>query len=527
LIITEIARSGKQSFRKLASLINRSKSSVHRHEQARVRRNQHPESVLWETDSGEAWQQMLVLATLYTFGMECHVGADKLAKFFKLIRMDTHVGTSPSTIRKQLNKIEELLPLFQQGCESDASTQSRRVVVAADETFFGDFLILVLMDLSSGYLILEDISDDRCFDTWLEKAAPRLEALGIDVNHAISDRAKALIKLAITGFECQSGADTFHAQYDVSKWLGAKLGRLNAQAKKRHEAALQTVTKQQECVSTKALSGLAEQALHDEKACVEIQKTLADYHENLPGISDEIHPFSLQDNQPNDTERVLSGLEKRAQAFEKIAQSQDIDDSRQTMKKFRNQFDDLAVNVEFWWLWVTEILTGLAVDEVTQHWLTHTLLPVVYWHQQLQKTKNPKQREKYKQAWQRAVHDLQTDSFSTTLPESEMQRWLAWAEWMVQKFHRSSSAVEGRNGYLSQMYHNGRGLTEKRLRALTVIHNYGLKRLDGTTAAVRLFGREFPDLFSWLVTEMGQLPLPRKGGKRVVHNPLFLITVPA
>jgi hypothetical protein len=464
-----------------------------------------------------------MVASLYTFGMECHVGADKLAKFFKLIRMDTHVGTSPSVVRNQLNSMEELLSLFQQRCESEASSQPRQAVVAADETFFGDFLILVLMDLSSGYLILEDISDDRCFDTWLEKAAPRLQALGIDVNHAISDRAKALIKLAVTGFECQSGADTFHAQYDVSKWLGAKLGRRKAQAEKQHEATLKTLAKNPATDD----SSLIEQAIQDQKACAEIQETLADYHENLPGVADEIHPFSIVDNSRNGSESVISGLEKRAQAIEKIAQSQKIDDSKQTMKKFRNQFKDLAINVEFWWLWVLEILTDLAVDDVTQHWLIHTLLPVVYWHQQLHKTKSPKQQEKYQQAWQRAVHALQADAFSATLPESELQRWLAWAEWMARKFHRSSAAVEGRNGFLSQMYHNGRGLTEKRLRALTVIHNYGLKRLDGTTAAMRLFDREFPDLFSWLVTEMGELPLPRKGSKRVIHNPLFLITAPA
>jgi hypothetical protein len=412
--------------------------------------------------------------------------------------------------------------LFQQRCESEASSQSRKAVVAADETFFGDFLILVLMDLSSGYLILEDISDDRCFDTWLAKATPRLEALGLDVDHVISDRAKALIKLAVMGFDCPSGADTFHAQYDVSKWLGGQLGRRKAQAKKQYEATLQTVSKNPAMDN----DPLCEQAIQSEKACAEIQEALAAYHENLPGIADEIHPFSVLDNSRNDSERVISGLEKRAQAFEKIAKSQKIDDSKRIMKKFRNQFKDLAINVEFWWLWVGEILTDLAVDDVTQHWLTHTLLPVVYWHQQLHKTKNPKQREKHQQAWQRAVHALQADAFSATLSESELQRWLAWAEWMARKFHRSSSAVEGRNGFLSQMYHNGRGLTEKRLRALTVIHNYGLKRLDGTTAAMRLFDREFPDLFSWLVTEMGELPLPRKGRGRVIHNPLFLITVP-
>jgi hypothetical protein len=224
---------------------------------------------------------------------------------------------------------------------------------------------------------------------------------------------------------------------------------------------------------------------------------------------------------------VISNLEKRALAFEKIAQSQDIFDSKQTMNKFRNQLNDLAANVETWWLWVMEILAGLSVDEATQYWLIHALLPTVYWHQQLHKTQNPRQREKYRQAWQQAAQDLQTDVFTATLTESELQRWLEWAEWMARNFHRSSSAVEGRNGYLSQMYHNGRGLTEKRLRALTVIHNYGLKRTDGTTAAMRLFGRDFPDLFSWLVDEMGALPLPRKGREHAIRNPLFLKTVPA
>ena len=454
--------------------------------------------------------------------MECHVGADKLSQFFKMIRIGTHVGVSPSALRQQLNHMESLLPLFQQHCENEASAQPRSAVVAMDETFFGDMLILVLMDLSSGYLILEDISDDRRFDTWFEKAMPRLKALGIDVNHAVSDRAKALIKLAVAGFGCPSGADIFHAQQDVSRWLGATLGRRHAQAKTQHETAGEKLQKKPD-------NNLAErvQVADTEQAYNRIQETRTDYHENLAGIADDIQPFSLQTDQPQRAEQVISGLEQRAQAFEKIAQSQTIADSKQTMAKFRNQFNGLAANVESWWLWVMEILTGLSVDEATQYWLIHTLLPTVYWHQQRHKTQNPKQREKYHQAWQRAAQRLQDDTFTATLPESDLQRWLEWAEWMARQFHRSSSAVEGRNGYLSQMYHNGRGLTEKRLRALTVIHNYGLKRADGTTAAMRLFGRGFPDLFLWLVTEMDELPLPRKGSRRAIRNPLIVEGVPA
>jgi hypothetical protein len=46
------------------------------------------------------------------------------------------------------------------------------------------------------------------------------------------------------------------------------------------------------------------------------------------------------------------------------------------------------------------------------------------------------------------------------------------------------------------MYHNGRGLSKKRLKALTAIHNYGIRRTNGTTAAMRLFDTDFPDIFS-------------------------------
>jgi hypothetical protein len=401
---------------------------------------------LWATEAGEAWLKLLMVAVLYSFGMECHVGADRLSRFFKLIRIDTHVGVSPSALRQQLSHMESLLPLFQQQCEKDAPAQPRSAVMAMDETFFGDFMILVLMDLSSGYLLLEDISQDRRFDTWFEKAIPRLKDLGIEVNHAVSDRAKALIKLAITGFDCPSGADLFHAQHDVSKWLGATLGRRHEQAKTRHEAA--------KAISQKNPSKLPELVEHvdAERAYEPIHAARQDYHENLAGIAEDVHPFSLQTQQVNRAEQVTSSLEKRAQAFEKIAQSQAITDLKQTMNKFSNQLNDLAANVESWWRWVMEILAGLSVDETTQYWLIHALLPTVYWHQQLHKTQNPRQREKYRQAWQQAAQNLQADPFTATLPENELQRWLEWAEWMARQFHRSSSAVEGRNGYLSQSY---------------------------------------------------------------------------
>lgn len=500
---------------------------MQRHIQAKNKRNKHPESELWETETGSVWLRLLVFAAIYLFGIKSGVGAETLSQFFKMIRIDTHIGVSPSALRTQMNNMEQLLPQFQDECEKNIDKQTRKVVAGLDETFFGEFLILVLMDLSSGYLLLETIAEDRCYDTWYEKTKPRLEGLDIAVNHAISDRARALIKMAVTGFECGSGADVFHAQQDVSRWLGARIGKRAAGAEKEMEKAEEKEGNIKDSTKEARVIMLKEQKTEAETELKEAKEIQAEYHENLQGIADEVHPFSLTDNRRNDAEEVKARLEIRAQAFENIAEKQIILDKKKVMTKFRNQFKPLAVSVDFWWLWVDETLQNLAVGDVElETWLKTTLLPVVYWHHKMQQTKRRGAKEKYRQAWEQASQVIKEHPFSATLSEPEIAHWLAWATNMAQQFQRSSSAVEGRNGCLSQMYHNGRGLSEKRLKSLTVIHNYGLKRADGTTAATRLFGMEFPDLFSWLLDKMEALPLPRKSRERIVSTPLALAGVP-
>jgi len=84
----------------------------------------------------------------------------------------------------------------------------------------------------------------------------------------------------------------------------------------------------------------------------------------------------------------------------------------------------------------------------------------------------------------------------------------------------TSSAVEGRNGYLSRLHHSHQGFTEQTLKVLTVIHNFDLKRDDDTTAAQRLFGKPFPNLFDWVVLNMGELPRPRRTQKLASQKPV-------
>jgi Family of unknown function (DUF6399) len=72
-----------------------------------------------------------------------------------------------------------------------------------------------------------------------------------------------------------------------------------------------------------------------------------------------------------------------------------------------------------------------------------------------------------------------------------------------------------------------RGLTEHSLKVLTIIRNFDLDREDGTTAAQRLFDKQFPDLFEWAVQNMGDLPRARRTLKPKMSRKPSIQLVPA
>jgi len=162
---------GRQGVRRTAQQTGLSKSSVHRLTQAMERRDIHPESWLWETAEGRQWLTRLVVATLYTFGLQRGVGVDTMSAFFARLRLERQVGCSPSALRGVLHVLEATLLETAGAWEKDAcaETESREIIGAVDETFL-EQMMLVLMDLRTGYLLLEDVAEDRTYATW--KAGP-------------------------------------------------------------------------------------------------------------------------------------------------------------------------------------------------------------------------------------------------------------------------------------------------------------------------------------------------------------------
>ncbi len=76
------------------------------------------------------------------------------------------------------------------------------------------------------------------------------------------------------------------------------------------------------------------------------------------------------------------------------------------------------------------------------------------------------------------------------------------AEECASVFQRSSSCVEGRNGQLSLRHHSFHRLSDRKLAALTAVHNFFIKRNDGTTAAERFFDAKPRAMFEFLLENM-------------------------
>ena len=151
VIFNSLCGNATQSLRQLAHLSGFSKSSVHRLKQAMERRDRHPESWFWETDEGRRWCIRLVVATLYTFGLKRGVGAETICEFFVRLRLEMHVGCSPSALRSFMDVLEQAILETAQAWEHKgiAAGEIRPIIGAVDETFL-ERMMLVFMDLVSG-----------------------------------------------------------------------------------------------------------------------------------------------------------------------------------------------------------------------------------------------------------------------------------------------------------------------------------------------------------------------------------------
>ena len=157
--------------------------------------------------------------------------------------------------------------------------------------------------------------------------------------------------------------------------------------------------------------------------------------------------------------------------------------------------------------------TKQIISPEEKQWLITFTIPYVYWQIQLNRTqakaKNKNLRNSYQQRIEKAQEKWEDSCLKKELPTQRLEFLMAMAYQIAISFQRATSQTEGRNGYLAFVNHAHRGMSNDRLKVLTVIHNYDIRRIDGTTPAQRLFGKEFPDLFEFLCQNVTGFKEPR------------------
>ena len=134
------------------------------------RRNGQPESWVWETEDGPVWLQRACRCdALIPSVSKRGVGMDTISEYFLrvfVLRRRWAVRPLPR-LSRVMAALVVTIEATARGWEQDGVAQGevREIIGAVDETFL-EQMILVFQDVPTGYIVQEEVADDRTYATW-------------------------------------------------------------------------------------------------------------------------------------------------------------------------------------------------------------------------------------------------------------------------------------------------------------------------------------------------------------------------
>jgi hypothetical protein len=232
--------------------------------------------------------------------------------------------------------------------EGIAHGEIRPVIGAVDATFL-QRMMLVFMDLATGYVLLEEVAADRRYATWFDRANERLTTFGTEVLYLVSDRAQALIQLAHTGLRCPSIPDLFHLGHDLVKGYSLCIfGRLR-QAKRDLEQATQRLETLQKSAHRDGVH--VAQAQGRGAACATSlnhwQEVGHVWRQHLAHVSRLLHPWRLVDSLRQTSKEVEEQWRAELKAIEALLETNGLPMKQDPLDKVQKQLAGISALVDF------------------------------------------------------------------------------------------------------------------------------------------------------------------------------------
>jgi hypothetical protein len=401
------------------------------------------------------------------------------------------------------------------------------VVVGLDETFFGARTCLVAADLLTGFLLIETFAEARDRDAWKAAWDAGTAGLKLSVTHAVSDGARGIHAFVEGDLVAHRAPDLFHVLHDVGKAFGCHLSRLQKAAEGREEDAREVyaalgefqVRRGKETHRGRPFDFDARKA--EGRGCIAsaakevlvAKERREEFKAILGALSAAYLPVSIASGEPKNAERLERELAEVFACLHELAKSSRLGEHHLAFlrKAQRCQPDMVAALAHFHAQVEAEIQARDYPPDVA-HVLSRILVPCALLEERARNTATAEDRGAIREQVDSMLGEAAA-RLGLAVTDKAFLSLLPVAAALAGLWQRTTSSIEGRNGTLSQRHHARRGLSERKLRCATHVHNFFSRRKDGTTAAERFFGREHRDVARAALETMGELKRPRHSRK--------------
>ncbi len=449
--------------------------------------------------------------------------------FLKLTGLDRFVAASYGAQQQVNCQVEEAMVAYRQTETARLAKDMPRkdITVTQDETFTGG-LCLVGMEPVSNFIILEQLAQRRDQTMWNELMAPALAQLNCQVIQSTSDEAPGLLAYVEHHLEAHHSPDLFHVQHELSKAVSAPMATKERAAHKaateaqaqldQVQAHLQTAGKEPEKrglgrppkapVSLDQAQQTLEVASREHERLARQREQIA---QSIRTIGHAYHFVDLERGVRRNGKLIASDIQEQMGLVRAIAQEEGLSQRcLDRIDKAERVVPKMQATIEFVSGYVRQQASQLNLAP-PESFAMHAQLIPSYYLDRVAQIRTVSDGEPLRELAEhlRAPLFESGGALSQLSPEAQGQLHEK-ARTLADVFQRSSSNVEGRNGYLSLRNHQLRGLDLPRKReCLTAIHNFFLTRSNGTTAAERFFAQKPRSMFKAILDAVDLPPAPR------------------
>jgi hypothetical protein len=429
--------------------------------------------------------------------------------FMELTKLDYFVASSYEALRKRAVIMENEICTFgdEQRKILSENMPHKKITIAQDETFHPE-TCLVAMEPVSNYIIAEKYVSNLTADKWNVAMTDGLLGLNVEVIQSTSDEGSSILKHVSDVLIAHHSTDLFHVKYEIHKGINAYVCKLEKVAQKKFDKLTIEVKKSKGKASLNKSLDVQEKRLSEAKSNhYNVKKAQVD-------IGHAYHPYDIYSGEVNTTEKLAKSLNNSYETIETIADNVNL---RQTGKdhiaKSKRMIPAMIDTLKFYFMTINTMLSQMKIPGELLPVMLTILIPISYLTRSLRKAKNAESKNRTLAAIDSLEIQLSNHPVWLMLSNQFKDQLRKLALDCADVFQRSSSCVEGRNGYLSLRHHGLHNISNRKLKVLTVIHNYFIKRCDETTAAERFYEQNHDDLFEYLVQKMPKPGRSRKSLK--------------